>query len=136
MESLNALDAARRLSDVGPGYHHVHHHPPAHGGHSPRGLPPGYRGQRPPRPFPPSSYHPRPGPGWPPHQVMIMNKMMMMITFLLTSEAHPGPGLRTSVPEALREATPEVASPRPAEAGPRGLSPVLPRDDVRTQHCA
>ena len=67
---------------------------------------------------------------------MIMNKMMMMITFFLISEDRPGPGLRTSVPEALREATPEVASPRPAEAGPRVLSPVLPRDDVRTQHCA
>ena len=80
MESLNTLDAARRLSDVGP-YHYVH--PQGHGGaHSPRGFPGetvhvytemyakpvfgtgGYRG-RPmgPRPFPPGMSGPRPP--WP-----------------------------------------------------------------------
>lgn len=61
MESLNTLDAARRLSDVGP-YHYVHPHGhPGNGGpHSPRGFP-GYRG-RPlgPRPFPPGMSGPRP----------------------------------------------------------------------------
>ena len=63
MESLNTLDAARRLSDVGP-YHYVHPHGHHNGHHSPRGFPGGYRG-RPlgPRPFPPGMSGPRPP--WP-----------------------------------------------------------------------
>ena len=60
MESRNPLDAARRLSDVGP-YHYVHPHGHPNGHHSPRGFPGGYRG-RPlgPRPFPPGMSGPRP----------------------------------------------------------------------------
>ena len=65
MESLNTLDAARRLSDVGP-YHHYSHYgagPLPLPCHSPRG---GYRG-RPPGARPPGYPHP-PGRGhhWPP----------------------------------------------------------------------
>ena len=44
-------------------------------------------------------------------------------------EALPGPGLRTSVPEALREVITilEAGIRHHAEVGPRGLSPALPR---------
>ena len=58
MESLNTLDAARRLSDVGPYNHYVHQH---QGCPSPRGMP-SYRARPPPgiRPYPRHT-----GPPWP-----------------------------------------------------------------------
>ena len=67
MESLNTLDAARRLSDVGPYNHYIHHQHPHHhqqltpgGCPSPRGPP--FRARPPPgiRPYPRP-----PGPPWP-----------------------------------------------------------------------
>ena len=60
MESLNTVEAARRLSDVGP-YSYYNNQSPKLPNHSPRPMPGMYRG-RPPgvRPFPPNH---RPGSG-------------------------------------------------------------------------